>query len=202
MNRQSRMAVTAAAIGAGVLAGTATAQELDPTLLDVLSKGGQVLSVTASSRYQNNDDPTKAFGNSTTSYEPEAFLFADLGAGTLNTITAIVDGAPTISGVRIEGGALGLLDPRRIGAVDVFVNGSSTPAASIADFPDTGDGGSGVHDFIFNAPVSINTLKIEAVNQDGNGLRLTEVDALVPEPTVLSLLSVAGFGLLARRRKA
>jgi hypothetical protein len=73
---------------------------VDATLLNIQSQGGQVTSVSASSRIFDIDDPTEAVGNPTGPVEAGTFIFADNGNGGEESISLNLD----LGGVLLTGG--------------------------------------------------------------------------------------------------
>ena len=178
----------------------ASAQVVDPVLLNMRDFGGVTDTVFASSRIFGTDDPTEALGNPVGPVEPGTFLFADNGAGGTESMTLNTTALPlTLLGLRITGGGAGAAagDPRTISAVEVWGSAGTAPSmflGSIADFDDA----AGFHDVMFTAPFPVDQIIISFGTPE-LGSRVIEIDAIVPEPAALAVLPAA-FVLLLRRR--
>lgn len=200
----SMLAAAAAALSGGQVMAQNT---VDPTLLDVTAAGGQVNSVVASSRLSccgGPDDPNEAFGQAAGPIEPGSFLFEDNGAGGTESLTFTTAIPVTLTGLQIQGGAAGggAGDPRTIGAITVEADtgGGFTQVGTLADFPDTAQGGTGTAQILFNSAVTGSNFRVTLETPE-QGSRITEIDAIVPEPAALSLLGLGGLTLLARRHR-
>jgi hypothetical protein len=182
-----------------LIACSSRAQTLDSTLLNVISQGGQVNSVIASSTL-NNDNPEEAFGfPSGGGPEDGNFLFSDAAAGP-DTLTFTTASPVTLYGIRLRAGANGPggNDARRILTAQLTASpsGVTSGPVTVNDPPivDT--------DLFFPAPLTASSFTLTLIREDGAGTRIVEVDALVPEPaTPLILLALVPAALFHRRRR-
>ena len=197
------------------LSSLASAQMVAPNLLNNTDNGagdepaGLVNFVSASSRLGGVDDPREIFGRNTGPIENGNFYFADAAVGTIHTVDFSTASAVFLNGLQVIGGAAGPQgqDARRIMSITFFAdldnNGSfETTLFTDANFPDTGDGGSGMQTYSFGG-IMASSFRLAVEAQDGPGARLTEVNAVVPEPGALALVVAGGLLLarFARRRK-
>jgi hypothetical protein len=181
----------------------AQAQVVNPTLLNIQSQGGSVLNISASSRLFGTDDPTEAVGNPTGPVEPGTFIFADNGNGGQESMTLNLElSGVTLAGVRITGGGAGAgaSDPRTISTVLVAGSFGLAPSHTLGQIADFNDA-AGFHDILFNAPERVDQLIIQFGTPE-QGSRVTEIDAIVPEPGSVGLLLLGGsFAVLRGRRR-
>lgn len=189
-------------------ANTGSGQFVDQNLLNSATNNttegdeppGLVSSISVSSRLSGNDDPADAFGNNNGPVEPFTFIFADgLGAGTVNTLDFTTSIPITLMGLEFNGGGNGgAADPRRILALNVLVdldnNGTfEMTLYSSSNFPDPG-----IQILPFSSPVTASRFRLEIQNEDNGsfgGPRVTEINALVPEPGTVALCAF-GLGLV------
>jgi hypothetical protein len=199
----ARFATALALAGFTLFHASATlAQQVDPTLLNIQSQGGSVLNISASSRQQGIDDPTEAVGNPTGPVEPGTFIFADNGNGGQESMTLnLAFPGVTLTGVRITGGGVGAGagDPRTISTVLVAGSLGLEPShtlGQIADFDDP----AGFSDILFAVPQHVDQIIIQFGTPE-QGARITEIDAIVPEPASAGLVLFAGGALITRCRR-
>jgi hypothetical protein len=188
----------------------APAQVVDPILLDDRTSNplGKVDSVAASSRLAGVDDPLEAFGRPSGPIEGGTFLFGDGRGIVQETLTWTTSEPVTLTGLRVAGGAGGpqVQDGRRIGAVEIYADTNNNNVfdeavlATASDFPDPGDGGTGVADYMFPF-VTASRFELRLMSQDGNGPRVTEIDAIVPEPSALGWTAMTCACILSARRR-
>ncbi len=166
----------------------------------------------ATNPYGGSDDPKEAFGKNTGPIEPGTFIFNDGSpTGTQDHLTFGTVSPVTLAGIELTGGAAGpdAGDPRRISNVELTYDSNHDGVIDTGDttlhlddnFPDTGDGGTGVADYIFPSSITSDLFQLTVGQQDGNGPRITEIDAIVPEPASLALAGFSAVGLLVRRRR-
>lgn len=178
----------------------ARAQQVDTVLLNMRAFGGVVDSAWASSEYLGTDDPTEALGNPIGPVEPGTFIFADNEAGGTESMTMNSTFPPiTLLGLRITGGGAGggAGDPRTISDVEVWGSAGLAPSmrlGAIADFDDA----AGFHDVMFTAPSAVDQIIVRFGTPE-QGSRVTEIDAIVPEPAAPGTLVIATLLLLRRR---
>jgi hypothetical protein len=198
-----------AARGSYVIVPNPTGTESSADLFDV-STGA---TATASSANPNGpvlSDPRSAIGYSNTgANEPGNFYFADgLTAGNVDTLTITTPKPVTISGFNYftyDDSYSGAANANR-GVSQIMLDTSSdgTNYSPIQTIPlsnsyQSAYGSPGLEIIASFAPITAKYFRFDLTRYNTTGPRIEEIDATVPEPGALALVSIAFLGLRRRR---
>lgn len=163
----------------------------------------------ASSASIPGDTIEDAFGNSDGGIEPDSFIFSDAGVGDNRNNTFDV-GAETIDfiswslvrpyelyGYQIDlrGDTPGNPSFRGTELLRFYVDGVLVDAIDLNDY-------AGSLDRIFaGGPVTGDDFRIELTRTSDGGPRIVEINAIVPEPTTLAMLALAGLCAFTKGRR-